>query len=69
MKIESALAPEAPASAVRWHGAVDGIHQRLLYGWACDSLHPDARVVVEVCLDCRWNHLRRQSLHGRLHAS
>jgi hypothetical protein len=20
---------------------------------------------VEVCLDCRWNHLRRQSLHGR----
>jgi hypothetical protein len=24
---------------------------------------------VEVCLDCRWNHLRRQSLHGRLHAS
>jgi hypothetical protein len=24
---------------------------------------------VEVCLDCRWNHLRRSSLHGRLHAS
>jgi uncharacterized protein DUF5318 len=24
---------------------------------------------VEVCLGCRWNHLRRQSLHGRLHAS
>jgi hypothetical protein len=24
---------------------------------------------VEVCVDCRWNHLRRQSLHGRLHAS
>jgi hypothetical protein len=24
---------------------------------------------VEVCLECRWNHLRRQSLHGRLHAS
>lgn len=24
---------------------------------------------VEVCLDCRWNHLRRQALYGRLHAS
>jgi hypothetical protein len=24
---------------------------------------------VEVCVDCRWNHLRRSSLHGRLHAS
>ena len=23
---------------------------------------------VEVCVDCRWNHLRRQSLHGKLHA-
>ena len=25
--------------------------------------------VVEVCRECHWNHLRRQSLHGRLHAS
>ena len=24
---------------------------------------------VEVYVECRWNHLRRQSLHGRLHAS
>jgi hypothetical protein len=24
---------------------------------------------VEVCVDCRWNHLRRSSLHGRTHAS
>jgi hypothetical protein len=24
---------------------------------------------VEVCTECGWNHLRRQSLHGRLHAS
>lgn len=22
---------------------------------------------VEVCVECGWNHLRRQSLHGRLH--
>jgi hypothetical protein len=24
--------------------------------------------VVEVCLDCRWNHLGRRELHGRRHA-
>jgi hypothetical protein len=22
---------------------------------------------VEVCLDCRWNHLQRHELHGRRH--
>ncbi|HXY93143.1 MAG TPA: DUF5318 family protein [Acidimicrobiia bacterium] len=26
------------------------------------------RYVVEVCLDCRWNHLSRRELHGRRHA-
>ena len=34
-------------------------------GASCDEF---ACYDVEVCLDCRWNHLRRQSLHGRLHA-
>ena len=24
-----------------------------------------SRYVVEVCLDCRWNHLARHELHGR----
>jgi len=24
-----------------------------------------SRYVVEVCLDCRWNHLQRHELHGR----
>ena len=24
--------------------------------------------VVEVCVDCRWNHLDRRYLHGRCHA-
>lgn len=24
--------------------------------------------IVEVCLDCRWNHLVRRELHGRSHA-
>lgn len=27
-----------------------------------------ARYVVEVCPDCRWNHLQRRELHGRRHA-
>ncbi len=26
------------------------------------------RYVVEVCTDCRWNHLGRRELHGRRHA-
>jgi hypothetical protein len=33
-------------------------------GASCDEF---ARYDVEVCVECRWNHLRRQSLHGRLH--
>ena len=28
-----------------------------------------SRYVVEVCLDCRWNHLQRHELHGRRYAS
>ena len=28
-----------------------------------------ARYVVEVCLDCGWNHLTRRELHGRRHDS
>jgi uncharacterized protein DUF5318 len=35
-------------------------------GATCDEF---ACYDVEVCVECRWNHLRRQSLHGRLHAS
>jgi hypothetical protein len=27
-----------------------------------------SRYVVEVCIDCRWNHLQRRELHGRRHA-
>jgi uncharacterized protein DUF5318 len=26
-----------------------------------------SRYLVEVCLDCRWNHLQRHELHGRRH--
>jgi len=28
-----------------------------------------ARYVVEVCLDCRWNHLHQRELHGRRFAT
>ena len=35
-------------------------------GASCDEF---ACYDVEVCVECRWNHLRRQSLHGKLHAS
>jgi hypothetical protein len=33
-----------------------------------DASHDEfARYVVEVCLECRWNHLVRRELHGRRH--
>jgi GT2 family glycosyltransferase len=51
MNTESVLPDGATAVAVRWHGVVDGIHEKLVYGWAIDSERPDARVIVEVCLD------------------
>jgi len=28
-----------------------------------------ARYVVEVCIDCRWNHLHQRELHGRRYAA
>lgn len=72
MKNESEIL-EATASTVRWHGAVDGIHQRLLYGWAYDRVCPGARVVVEVCLDdepigCVVADVARADLAGPLEA-
>ena len=34
-----------------------------------DTAHEEfTRYVVEVCLDCHWNHLQRHELHGRRHA-
>lgn len=50
MNTETAL-PEIAAEATRWHGAIDGIHDRLLYGWTFDTARPNARVVIEICLD------------------
>ncbi|WP_137172900.1 glycosyltransferase [Massilia sp. HP4] len=51
MKNESEILDEATVGAARWHGAVDGIHKQLVYGWALDRTHPDARVIVEICRD------------------
>jgi hypothetical protein len=34
-----------------------------------DAAHEEfTRYVVEVCVDCHWNHLQRHELHGRRHA-
>jgi Family of unknown function (DUF5318) len=34
-----------------------------------DAAHEEfSRYVVEVCVECRWNHLQRHELHGRRHA-
>jgi len=51
MNTESVLPDGATAVAVRWHGVVDGIHEKLVYGWAVDAERPNSRVVVEMCLD------------------
>jgi GT2 family glycosyltransferase len=35
----------------RWLGAMDGIHEGIVHGWAVDLARPDVRVVLEVCID------------------
>lgn len=51
MKNESEILDEATVGATRWHGALDGAYNQLVYGWAFDSTRPDARVIVELCRD------------------
>lgn len=54
MKTDPATPKRKRASAQtapRFLGAVDGLHDGLLYGWAIDTEQPDARVVVEICLN------------------
>lgn len=34
----------------RWRGTVEGCRQNMLYGWAVDTLQPQARVVLEILL-------------------
>lgn len=41
----------APSNQDRWHGAVEGLYNNQLFGWALDCARPDARVVLEICLD------------------
>lgn len=35
----------------RWLGQFEGLHEGFAYGWAFDTLHPDARVAIELCLN------------------
>lgn len=41
----------AKPQSQRWHGALEGRHNGLLYGWCLDTQMPDARVVLELCLN------------------
>ncbi|HEU4853587.1 MAG TPA: glycosyltransferase [Telluria sp.] len=50
VKARSRSSKATPPSS-RWHGALEGIHRGLVYGWAIDTDHPNARVVLEVCLN------------------
>ncbi|HZX27772.1 MAG TPA: glycosyltransferase family 2 protein [Telluria sp.] len=54
MKME--LPPPKPRArkakaAPRWVGAIEGVHNGLVYGWAIDTEQPRARVIIEICLD------------------
>ncbi|HEY1043761.1 MAG TPA: glycosyltransferase, partial [Telluria sp.] len=54
MKMEAPPKPRArkgAAASSRWRGSVEGVHQGQLYGWAIDAERPDARVVLEICLN------------------
>jgi GT2 family glycosyltransferase len=44
-------APRAPRRRARWQGRLEGERAGLLYGWAIDTAQPQARVVLELCLD------------------
>lgn len=51
MKTEITAFTETPVQALRWQGALEGMHEELVFGWALDLEHPGARLVVELCLD------------------
>lgn len=39
------------SEARRWHGTLEGIHDEFVFGWALDKRQPNARVVIELCLN------------------
>jgi GT2 family glycosyltransferase len=41
----------ATGTKERWHGAIEGLEDGLLYGWCIDAQDPEARVVVDVRID------------------
>jgi GT2 family glycosyltransferase len=58
----------------RWQGALEGLHRGLLYGWAIDCEQPEARVVLEVCLNgealgCQIADVTRSDLADRFAAA
>lgn len=34
-----------------WRGALEGLHQNLLYGWAVDTMQSGSRAVIEICFN------------------
>jgi GT2 family glycosyltransferase len=38
-------------AAQRWLGALEGMHDTRVYGWAVDLQNPQARVIVEICIN------------------
>jgi hypothetical protein len=46
--------------------AISDTSELLKLGASCDEF---ACYDVEVCLDCRWNHLQRHELHGRRYSA
>lgn len=58
----------------RWQGALEGQQDGLMYGWAVDRSEPNARVVLEACLDdevfgCVIADLARPDLDARIDAA
>ncbi|MGZ3183719.1 MAG: glycosyltransferase family 2 protein [Telluria sp.] len=56
MKMDTPTRAPAPRArkakpAPRWDGALEGMADGTVYGWAIDRERPDARVVVEICLN------------------
>lgn len=41
----------ARLAQLRWQGELEGMHGNWLYGWAIDRMHPEARVVLQLCLN------------------
>ena len=50
-RAETRADTNADTTSARWHGCLEGLHGKLLYGWVIDKQAPQARVVLEICLN------------------